>query len=98
MAVRPWILYTLVRVGLFAVMFAILYALTANLWSFAWAAAAVVAALLSLCISYIFFRPLRERVAMEWVSARERPASGAGADEDVEDAAAESERQRGGQS
>lgn len=83
---RAWILYTAVRVGLFAVLFAVFYALTAQLWTFAWAAAAVVAALASFCISYIFFGRLRARVATELASRRPRPPK-AGSDEGAEDAA-----------
>lgn len=84
---RAWVLFTIVRVGLFAVLFVVLYALTAQLGSFAWAGAAVLAALLALCISYIFFGGLRARVAAEMAErTRERKAK-AGSDEDAEDRA-----------
>jgi flagellar biosynthesis/type III secretory pathway M-ring protein FliF/YscJ len=82
---RPWITYTIVRVGLFLVLFAVLYALTAQLWSLAWAAAALVAALLSFCISYIFLGRLRARVAEELAASRGRRDVKAGSDEDTED-------------
>jgi flagellar biosynthesis/type III secretory pathway M-ring protein FliF/YscJ len=82
-----WVLFTIVRVGLFAVLFAALYAATAQLGSFAWAGAAVLAALLAFCISYIFFGKLRARVAAEMAErARTRKAK-AGSDEDLEDRA-----------
>jgi hypothetical protein len=83
--VRAWIIYSAVRIGLFAVIFLVLWGLTAHLWSFAWAAAAVVAALASFCISYIFFGRLRARVASELAASRRRSAP-AGSDENAEDA------------
>ena len=62
---RPWIAYTLVRVGLFAVFFAVLFAVGLEWWL-----AAVIAAALGFCVAYIFFRRLRERVALELAAAR----------------------------
>ena len=89
---RAWILYSALRVGLFAVLFAILYVLTASSFpSTAWLIAAVGGAVLALCISYIALRPLRERVALKLVSARAGAGATAkikaGSDEDVEDTA-----------
>jgi membrane protein YdbS with pleckstrin-like domain len=90
--VRAWILYSGLRVGVFLVLFAALYAVTASLGlNPAWAIAAIGAAVLALCISYIFFKPLRDRVALSVADARTStapaPAVKAGSDEDVEDAA-----------
>ena len=84
---RAWILYSALRVGVFVVLFALLFALTNTIGlQPAWLIAAVVAALLALCLSYIFFRRLRERVALDLAAARAaRPKSGD--DEDVEDRA-----------
>ena len=62
---RPWIAYTLVRVGLFALFFAVLFALGLEWWL-----AAIVAAALGFCVAYIFFRRLRERVAIDLAAAR----------------------------
>ncbi len=62
---RPWIAYTLLRVGLFAVFFAALFLLGLEWWL-----AAIIAALLGFCVAYIFFRPLRERVAADLAAAR----------------------------
>ncbi|MFC5502578.1 DUF4229 domain-containing protein [Lysinimonas soli] len=88
---RAWILFSAVRLGLFAVLFGVLYALAAPTWpSLAWLIAAVGAAVLAFCISYIFFAPLRERVAREIAETRAgkaRPASAGPSDEDIEDAA-----------
>jgi hypothetical protein len=75
---RPWIAYTLVRVGLFAAAFAILYVVGVPWWL-----AAILAAAIGFCLAYIFFRPLRERVAAELVTAR--AATDKRSDEAVED-------------
>ncbi len=90
--VRAWILYSGLRVGVFLVLFAGLYAVAASFGlNPAWAVAAVGAAVLALCISYIFFKPLRDRVALSVADARtSTPKPGtskAGSDEDIEDAA-----------
>ena len=89
---RAWILYSAVRIGVFLVLFGLLYALTASIgFNPAWLISALAAAVLAFCISYIFFRPLRERVALDVVAARagttKIPAAKAGSDEDVEDTA-----------
>jgi membrane protein YdbS with pleckstrin-like domain len=90
--VRAWILYSGLRIGVFLVLFAGLYAVTATIGlNPAWAIAAVTAAVLALCISYIFFKPLRDRVALSVAEARtgatKTPVAETGSDEDVEDAA-----------
>ncbi|HEY4224712.1 MAG TPA: DUF4229 domain-containing protein [Pseudolysinimonas sp.] len=89
---RAWILYSGVRVGVFLVLFAVLYAVTASFGlDPAWAIAAVGAAILALCISYIFLKPLRDRVARSVADARtstpKAAAAKSGSDEDIEDAA-----------
>ncbi|HEU0205931.1 MAG TPA: DUF4229 domain-containing protein [Pseudolysinimonas sp.] len=88
---RAWILYSALRVGVFLLIFALLFALTTTIgWNPAWLISACVAAVLALCISYIFFRPLRERVALDVMTARTGAASAkarAGTDEAAEDAA-----------
>ncbi len=89
---RAWIVYSALRVGVFLVIFVVLYALTTAIgWNPAWVISACAAAVLALCISYIFFRPLRERVAMDVVAARSGATKAktprAGSDEDAEDAA-----------
>jgi membrane protein implicated in regulation of membrane protease activity len=75
---RPWIAYTLVRVGLFAVAFAILFLLGVPWWL-----AAILAAAIGFCVAYIFFRGMRERVAAELVTSRN--ATGKRPDEQAED-------------
>ena len=55
---KPWVLYTIIRVGIFAAVFALLYGLAGlEFWI-----AAIVAAILSLCVSYLFFRPQRDEL------------------------------------
>jgi membrane protein implicated in regulation of membrane protease activity len=90
--VRAWILYSALRLGLFAVLFGILYALTVSTFpATAWAVAGIGAAILALCVSYIFLKPLRDRVALELVNARAGTGKVAavkvGSDEDIEDGA-----------
>jgi membrane protein implicated in regulation of membrane protease activity len=62
---RPWIAYTLLRVGLFAALFAVLFVLGLDWWL-----AAIIAAVLGFCVAYIFFRRLRERVAVDLAASR----------------------------
>jgi len=67
--VSPWILYSLVRLGLFAATFAILLVLEFDWW---WAA--ILASIIALAISYIFFAPLRNAVAADLHARRTQPA------------------------
>jgi uncharacterized membrane protein YphA (DoxX/SURF4 family) len=80
---RPWISYTLLRVGLFGLIFVILLLVGLEPW-----VAALIAAAIGFCVSYIFFRPLRQEVADELSEARtsRKSESAAASDEDVEDA------------
>ena len=74
---KPWITYSLVRIGMFAAVLAILVLLGVIPWL-----AAIVAAIISLCVSYLFFGKLRERVA---VDLHERRSARANAEDSVED-------------
>jgi hypothetical protein len=90
--VRAWILYSGLRVGIFAVLFAVLYALTVGAFpDTAWAISGVAAALLAFCVSYIFLAPLRARVAIQVAEARAGTGRARnvtpGSDEDIEDTA-----------
>lgn len=75
---KPWVVYSLLRVGLFAAVFAILMLLGIEWWL-----SAIIAAVVGLCVSYIFFGRLRDRVARDIATRRETPA--ADVDADVED-------------
>lgn len=87
----PWILYTLLRLGIFAAAFAVLsLVMPAPLESIgivgfaAIVIAAVVAAIIALTVSYIFFGRLRDAVALDLAARRERPP--VDPDAEVEDA------------
>lgn len=76
---RPWISYTLWRVGIFAVAFGVLYAAlrlpleSLGIAGFAVPAiAALIAALISLTVSYIFLARMREAVAQDVADRRAR--------------------------
>lgn len=82
-------MYTLIRVGIFAVVLAVLLLLQIQPFI-----AAIVAALISLCISIIFLRKPRDEASMTLHAARENRGQAARAkamstsdDEDVEDSA-----------
>jgi hypothetical protein len=74
--VKPWITYTLIRLGIFALVFALLYGVFAiTPWL-----AALIAAVLGLSISYLFFRGQRDAAI---ASLAAKPTS-AQSDEDAE--------------
>lgn len=75
---KPWVAYSLLRVGLFAAAFAILMLLGIEWWL-----SAVLAAVIGLCVAYIFFGGLRARVAADLAARRAAPARDV--DADVED-------------
>ena len=77
---RRWFLYSLLRVGIFAAILALLLALKVEPWL-----AAVVAAVVGLCVSYIFFRPQRDALALS--VERFRQSEKRDADSDAENAA-----------
>lgn len=64
-SLRPWIVYTAIRVVLFGIALTILLLLSVNP-----IIAAVAAAVVGLCISYIFFRGKRDEVALDIVARR----------------------------
>lgn len=71
-------LYTLIRVSIFAAVFAVLYAVVrVEGW-----VAAVIAAIVGLCVSYIFFRPQRDDAVRSLAPQRDGAAE---SDEAAED-------------
>ena len=66
---KPWVAYSLVRVGVFALAFAVL--MVANV---PWWLSAIIAAIIGLCVGYIFFGRLRNAVALDIAERRARPA------------------------
>ncbi len=85
---RPWLKYTIIRVGLFVVLFAITYPLflASGIMSLQVSgfAAAAISAIVALCISYLGFARLRDEVALDF--ARRRAAPAVNPDEEAEDA------------
>ena len=88
MRVRDWVIFSIVRVLVFAVPLGILMAI-----GFEWWIAALIAAAVGFCVSYIFLRPLRDRVAAQLAASRSaaaeattRTAATTRTDEDAEDA------------
>ncbi|TFB95008.1 DUF4229 domain-containing protein [Cryobacterium sp. HLT2-28] len=81
-AVPAWVTYSVYRVLLFAVPLAILLALQITWWI-----AALVAALIGVCLSYLFLRTPRERVARGLYEARHPVTETAHPDAESEDAA-----------
>jgi L-lactate permease len=84
---RTWLVYTLIRVGVFAVVLALLLLLQLEPWI-----AAVIAAIISLCISIIFLRKPREAASRTLFEARQNRGQASrqtgpvrSEDEDVED-------------
>ena len=73
---KPWVVYSLLRVGIFAASFALLY----GVFQIAPWLSALIAAALGLTISYIFFRPQRD-AALTSLAAKPKTAQ---SDEDAE--------------
>lgn len=80
---RPWIAYTLARVGIFAVALVILLVVGTG-----WLLSAVFASLIALALSVLFLSDLRRRVAVDIQNRVATPATDV--DSAVEDAQIES--------
>jgi uncharacterized membrane protein YphA (DoxX/SURF4 family) len=82
--VKPWVIYSLYRVGIFAAAFAVLVLVGFEPWI-----AAIVAAIIGFCVSYLFLREARDKVAEDVYSRRHAPDEQApttpGSDEEAED-------------
>ena len=57
---KPWVKYTIVRLGVFLVALVVLVLLLPNPYL-----ATLIAAVVAFCVSYLFFAPLRRQVALE---------------------------------
>ncbi|MET4051156.1 membrane protein implicated in regulation of membrane protease activity [Frigoribacterium sp. PvP054] len=93
LVVKPWLKYSIVRLGLFAVVLGVLLVLRFDpLW------ATLIAAVVGFCVSYLFFAPLRRRVALDLAERRSRPArlddDSAAEDEAIADDEADTGRNR----
>ncbi|KZC95018.1 MULTISPECIES: DUF4229 domain-containing protein [Clavibacter] len=88
---RYWLVYTVLRVLMFAIPFGLVVAVNADLWPLA----AVIGAVVSFCGSYIFLRTQREAMAADLAAVaagRRRPVE----DDDSEDAAIDAAERRAG--
>ncbi|WP_435094559.1 DUF4229 domain-containing protein [Clavibacter michiganensis] len=86
---RYWLVYTVVRILLFAVPFGLVVAVSPDFWPLA----AVVGAVVSFCGSYIFLRTQREAMAADLAAiaaGRKAPVE----DDDSEDAAVDAAERR----
>ena len=77
-------LYSLLRVGIFAAAFAVLLLIGAAPWL-----AAIIAAIIGFCVSYLFLREARDKVAEDVYTRRhaadEQAPTTPGSDEEAED-------------
>lgn len=65
---KPWVTYSIVRLGIFAIVLAVFLVIGFDpLW------AAVLAAVIGFCVSYIFFAKLRLQVASSLAARRAAP-------------------------
>ncbi|HEY0260264.1 MAG TPA: DUF4229 domain-containing protein [Lacisediminihabitans sp.] len=76
---RQWVIYSLIRLGIFAVALALLLILGINVWI-----AAIGAAIIGFCISYIFLRGPRDAVARTMVKAKASPEQRSAPDRDLD--------------
>lgn len=76
---RDWVIYTVLRVLVFAIPFAVLYVIGLDWW-----VAALLAAVIGFCLSYVLLRTQRDRVALRLAEARGK-APAPTADEHAED-------------
>ena len=66
--VKPWVTYSLVRIGIFALALTVLMLVGLEWWL-----AALLAAAIGFLVSYIFFAKLRDAVTADIVARREAP-------------------------
>jgi uncharacterized membrane protein YjjP (DUF1212 family) len=66
--VKPWVTYSLVRIGIFALALTVLMLVGLEWWL-----AALLAAVIGFLVSYIFFAKLRDAVTADIVARREAP-------------------------
>ncbi|MCU1444032.1 MAG: hypothetical protein JWQ59_2182 [Cryobacterium sp.] len=88
-AVPVWLLYTVYRILMFAVPLAILLMLRIEPWL-----ATLIAAIIGFCLSYIFLRAPREKVAVELYAATHRSKPVPPPDDATEDAAIDDAERR----
>jgi len=79
-----WVIYSIVRIGLFVAAFFLLYWLLGDPY---WWLAAIAAAVVALCIAYIFLGRLRMKVAADLAARAARRTPKVDLDAAAEDAA-----------
>ena len=77
---RAWVIYSVLRIGLFIGIFAVLAAVGVNPFI-----AALIAAVAGLCVTYIFFRRQRESVVTSFAQWRSSGRGARDADGEEED-------------
>jgi hypothetical protein len=75
--VKPWVKYSIVRLGVFLVALVVLVLLLPNPYL-----ATLIAAVVAFCVSYLFFAPLRRQVAER--RSKPEPLDGDSLAEDAE--------------
>jgi len=86
--VKPWLLYAIVRIGLFLAAIGLMWLILGADWGTWWWLAITLAAVIAWTVSYLGFRRLRERVVEEFAERAARRTA-ADADAEIEDAAAD---------
>ncbi len=76
---HAWIVYSVIRLGIFAIALAALLLLQLTSWI-----AAILAAVIALCLSYIFLRGPRDRIAKDLYARRHGEVQGETRDIDNE--------------
>lgn len=76
---RQWIVYSLIRIGIFAAVLAALLLLAPQVAPWI---SAIIAAVIGLCVAYIFFRPQRDAVVQSFVEFRTTEHRDTDSDED----------------
>jgi len=67
--VKAWVIYSIARIGVFALACFVLWMLLGDLWGQFWWLGVICAAIIAFCISYIFFGRMKARV-VEDLAAR----------------------------
>jgi hypothetical protein len=83
--IPSWLIYTVLRLLVFAIPLAVLLLL-----GIVWWASVIAAALIGLCLSYIFLSKPRNAVSSELYEVRHREKPTPSVDDEVEDAAVDS--------
>lgn len=77
---KPWLIYSVIRVAIFGVALTVLLILQAPGWL-----AAIIAAIIGMTVSYLFFRPQRDAVTKTVYDRRTGKTQAPSDDEDAED-------------